>query len=71
MELSDLAIAKMYLSKEHNQDISDAFNEFAATETSQAEAKVLEQLAMLQKKYPQFVYLPFIRVYNAMVEGRK
>ena len=59
-----LEVARMYLTPEHNKELSDAFNAFTLTGSGDAEARVVAELQRLRAKYPQFVYMPFIDLYN-------
>lgn len=68
--IDELAVVRMYLTPENNKKLNDVFQNFADVETPDSEALVIDAIQQLERKFPQFVYLPFIKIYNAMCDAR-
>ena len=59
--------ARKYLSKKVNKEISDLFDEFVThPDNARNEIDLLRTMYQMTKKYPEFIYSPFYKLYQQL-----
>lgn len=62
----ELRIARMYISKELEHQLRGCFDDFTKHSDDLAKERLEMVLKELMQKYPEFVYRPFFKVYEAL-----